>query len=90
MELDLVLTGCAYRVQRSLRQRVVIAICGGNDAWRVYVRLYVDTDPSCLFGAAGTIYILAGGQRYTGARTAWDSVYSDPLCTRIGLTGHPR
>ena len=38
MELDLVLTGCAHRVQRSLRQRVGIAICGGNDAWRVYVR----------------------------------------------------
>ena len=40
---------------------------------------YVDTDPSCLSGAAGAIHILAGGQRYTGARTAWDSAYSDPV-----------
>ena len=38
MERGLVLAGCAHRVQRSLRQRVGIAICGGNDAWRVYVR----------------------------------------------------
>ena len=40
MERDLVLTGCAHRVQRSLRQRGSIAICGENDAWRVYVRWY--------------------------------------------------
>ena len=41
---------------------------------------YVGTDPSSPSGAAGAIYILAGGQRYTGARTAWDSDGADPVC----------
>ena len=38
MERELVLAGCAHRVQRSLRPRVGIAVSGGIDAWRVYIR----------------------------------------------------
>ena len=52
MELDLVLTGCAHRVQRSLRQRVGIAVCGETTHGEC---TYVGTDPSCLFGGAGAI-----------------------------------